>query len=781
MTRFGFNLGCLLVLLFVVGVARAADPDNVILSGIAVLPAATIADGPTSGAFIGTGPINRQRPPFEGQPVQGVSAIINNGDGTYWAMSDNGFGDIYNSADYHLRLYHLQPDFVTVEGGTGGITVLDFIELRDPDGLIGFPIVNHFTEDRILTGADLDIESVQLAPDGSLWLGDEFGPLLLHFSADGVLLEPPVQLPDVRSDAGSFVCAPQSPFSEQESALRVMNAVRTHARLHGSELTPIFSAWAPLIKDNNPNTFMAGRPTSEIFEVASLQRAGFEVLAWGVTREQTMSNLISIGVDGLISERPDVLREAVRKYDGNRDSVPDFIDNALFEGTRFDVQGNARQLRPENTLPAMEAALDEFVTSLQFDLGITRDGVPLLASSPELQTDRCRPLAEDATYDDPLLVNDATAEEIQATYVCDLLPDALLSQTNNISASPVSVAFAELNGLPDPYTPPTLQNVIDFVGFYADYYTSGAGAANANASIRARSAVNVRFNVDVQRDPLRAGDTLAPAPFVQAIADVIIANDLTEWIDVTSLDFETLLHLHEYAPTIQTVFRFTDRNLQPNASGVSPWLAGMAWPYRADACSAAAAQTSGGFEGMALSADGTTLLPLLEKPLTSDPAGTLLIHAFDIAAGAYTGDYYLYPLDNRGAAIGDFIMVNDTEGLVIERDGSQADLTGFKAIYKITLGEPGEAVQKELLVDLLYIQDPNLLASQVLGRDGIGFGEVFAFPFVTIESVFVLDETHIGVLNDNNYPFSVGRYVVDRFPDDTEFIILELPEPLSLE
>ncbi len=80
-----------------------------------------------------------------------------------------------NSADYHLRCYTITPDFKTKEGGTGTITIEDFIELHDPDNHIPFAITNHFTQDRVLTGADFDIESVQRTSDGTLWFGDEFG------------------------------------------------------------------------------------------------------------------------------------------------------------------------------------------------------------------------------------------------------------------------------------------------------------------------------------------------------------------------------------------------------------------------------------------------------------------------------------------------------------------------------------------------------------------------------------------------------------------------------
>ena len=37
----------------------------------------------------------------------------------------------------------------------------------------------------------------------------------------------------------------------------------------------------------------------------------------------------------------------------------------------------------------------------------------------------------------------------------------------------------------------------------------------------------------------------------------------------------------------------------------------------------------------------------------------------------------------------------------------------------------------------------------------------------------------LGVLNDNNFPFSVGRHVGAGQPDDNEFIVIELDRPLG--
>ena len=200
------------------------------LVGRAVLPADTFAKGRDAGAMIGAGPINGVEVPFRGrQPVQGFSAIHDRGDGTFLALCDNGFGTMENSADFRLRLYTIKPSFRTADGGSGTIEVLGFIELRDPDKHVPFAITNHFTNERVLTGADFDVESLQVAPDGTLWMGDEFGPFLLHAAADGRLLEPPFPLPDF-DRAGKEIRSPPEPVLR--GSLRRAPAQRDAAARH---------------------------------------------------------------------------------------------------------------------------------------------------------------------------------------------------------------------------------------------------------------------------------------------------------------------------------------------------------------------------------------------------------------------------------------------------------------------------------------------------------------------------------------------------------------------
>ena len=138
---------------------------------------------------------------LKGNPYRVFSGVqfAPNNTGALWFLSDNGFGTQENSSDYLLRIYQVDPSFTGIEGGDGSIEVEDFIQLADPNSLIEFDIVNEGNEERLLTGADFDIESFVIDDSGDIWVGEEFGPYLLHFNSEGELLEAPIPTPNVSS------------------------------------------------------------------------------------------------------------------------------------------------------------------------------------------------------------------------------------------------------------------------------------------------------------------------------------------------------------------------------------------------------------------------------------------------------------------------------------------------------------------------------------------------------------------------------------------------------
>jgi hypothetical protein len=205
MTRFLTPIVALTVALAITVTAAAGSEREPTLLARAILPSDAYQPGPPSGNFI-TGD-NFVTPPFPGQPIPGFSAVLDAGRGSFWAMPDNGFGAKTNSGDFLLRLYKIRPDFVTRKGGSGEVDVRGFIELRDPNEKIPFAL---FRSDRLLTGADFDLESVRRARNGDLWFGEEFGPFLLHTDKTGEVLESPKPLPGAQSPQNPFLPDPDA-------------------------------------------------------------------------------------------------------------------------------------------------------------------------------------------------------------------------------------------------------------------------------------------------------------------------------------------------------------------------------------------------------------------------------------------------------------------------------------------------------------------------------------------------------------------------------------------
>lgn len=205
---------------------------------------------------------------------------------------------------------------------------------------------------------------------------------------------------------------------------------------------------------------------------------------------------------------------------------------------------------------------------------------------------------------------------------------------------------------------------------------------------------------------------------------------------------------------------------------------------------------SGGYEGMAVSPDGKKLYPLLEKPVleNGEPAMVngqryLNLFEFDVEQGAFSDQVLKYPLEEGATAIGDFNLIDETRGLVIERDNNQGDVdqscdkqpepcfkkpAAFKRVYLIDMAQTDDngMVKKLGYIDLLNIQDPEGHA-----KVGVRDDQVFKLPYFTIEDVDMIDEEHIIVGNDNNFPFTQGRDL--HGPDLNEFILIHVGDFLK--
>lgn len=206
----------------------------------------------------------------------------------------------------------------------------------------------------------------------------------------------------------------------------------------------------------------------------------------------------------------------------------------------FNLQGHrgARGLQPENTLPSFEAALDVGVSSIETDVHLTRDGVPVLCHDPILcfpQGLKCR-------------VRDLTLTEIRR-YRVEPQPERFPQQRRE--PTPLAGWFAEQHEF-DPYAPPTLADLLAFVRAYAAEAGAGAGKSAAQ---RARAAQLI-FDLELKRLPFRPEtigdgfDGSSPALLEHSLVDVVHAAGTVERTVVRSFDHRCVLALRRLEPKL---------------------------------------------------------------------------------------------------------------------------------------------------------------------------------------------------------------------------------------
>jgi glycerophosphoryl diester phosphodiesterase len=226
----------------------------------------------------------------------------------------------------------------------------------------------------------------------------------------------------------------------------------------------------------------------------------------------------------------------------------------------FDVQGHrgARGLKPENTLPAFETALDLGVTTLELDMHFTSDGVVVIWHDDRIESDKCglnpesdveAPNPDSFIFQgDRLLISQLSWEQIQA-YRCDRNPDdnRFPEQDN----SPTALAG-------DDYSILSLNEVFAFVAEYAE--------SDLKTEEQRENARRVLFNIETKRkvDNPRAidddfdGENVGA--FELAILDIIAEYELEERVVIQSFDHRSLWAIRNVDDSI-TLAALTTRRL----------------------------------------------------------------------------------------------------------------------------------------------------------------------------------------------------------------------------
>ncbi len=785
------------------GIDVAANPANQTrLTGFASLPADTFAAGPPAGGNNGSGePIsaNDRTGPFAGQPVQGFSGVqfAPNSDpdsdpdsdgSSFWFLSDNGFGAKANSSDYLLRLHQVKPNFKTEAGGDGSVTLEGFVQLADPDDLIPFDIQNENSSERFLTGADFDPESFVIAPDQTIWVGEEFGPYLLQFDLTGKLLQAPIATPNLPN-------------------LNTLNGQ------------------VPLVLGHRGASGERPEHTLEAYELAIQQGADFiepDLVATQdgvlIARHENALAIVETDADGNplrddngnfvileettnVAEKPEFAHRLTTKtIDGVRYTGWFSEDFTLAEIKQLKARERIPQIRMGNTqfndqfdVPTLSEIID-LVKRIEAETGKQIGIYPETKHPTYFATEGTRIDGEKINVDlsqtliDTLVEAEFTGSSrifIQSFEVGNL--EAL--HNTIMPAAGVDIPLVQLiggGGAPYDFAVSgdarSYADLITPAGL-AEIATYAAGIGPSKRLIIPAQTVDADGNGqpdDLNGDGLisdadrQLGDPTnliaeAHAAGLQVHPYTIRDDGFFQSPDYSSpaAEYEQLIQLG--ADAFFTDFPATGDRVRDQV--VADQVRSPDNPAVLAGEAVANLPRSRGFEGLAISPDGTQLYPMLEGTVTGDPAGALRIYNFDLKTNEYTGLQGYYQLDNPGHAIGDFTAVNDDEYLVIERDNNQADAAAFKKIFKIDLSEVDENgfVEKDELVNLLQVGDPGDLS-------GDGSSE-FTFPFQTIEDLLVIDAKTLLVANDNNYPFSVGR---PPAIDNNEIILINLPQPLTL-
>jgi glycerophosphoryl diester phosphodiesterase len=213
----------------------------------------------------------------------------------------------------------------------------------------------------------------------------------------------------------------------------------------------------------------------------------------------------------------------------------------------FDLQGHrgARGLAPENTIESFSTALAIGVTTLELDVGMTRDGVVVVHHDERLNPDITRGADGAFLSQRGPAIYSLTLEELKRYDVGRLKP---------------GTAYAA--SLPeqrpqDGARIPTLAEVFAL----------------------ARRADHIRFNIETKLTPTSGADVPEPELFAKAVAAAVREAGLVERVSIQSFDWRILRVLRGIEPDIIRGGLTSEQpdydTIQRGRPGPSPWTAGL--------------------------------------------------------------------------------------------------------------------------------------------------------------------------------------------------------------
>ena len=217
------------------------------------------------------------------------------------------------------------------------------------------------------------------------------------------------------------------------------------------------------------------------------------------------------------------------------------------EGLELQGHRGARGLAPENTLAAFAKALSLGVTTLELDVGVSADGVVVVAHDSHLN---------------PAIVRGADGKWLSAKGPA--LSDLTLAELRRYDVGRIDPQSRYARQFPhqqavDGAFIPTLDEVV--------------------ALTRKAGNTAVRFNIETKLRPGNEGGAADAEAFADAVLAVIEAEGIAGRTTVQSFDWRTLRHVQRVAPAITTAYLSAQQkwldNIEKARPGASSWTAGF--------------------------------------------------------------------------------------------------------------------------------------------------------------------------------------------------------------
>lgn len=206
----------------------------------------------------------------------------------------------------------------------------------------------------------------------------------------------------------------------------------------------------------------------------------------------------------------------------------------------IDVQGHrgARGHAPENTLPGFERALQLGATTLELDVGVTRDGMVVIHHDRALNPDTTRgPDGRWIAAPGPL-IHDLTYAQLRRYDVGRIRPGSEYAQR-----------FPHQQAI-DGARVPLLQELFSMVPSF------------------------VKFNIETKISPQAPLETLPPEPFARALIAEVRKAGAAARTTIQSFDWRTLKVVEQEAPAIATAYLTGHETAEPErvqAAGGRIW------------------------------------------------------------------------------------------------------------------------------------------------------------------------------------------------------------------